>query len=410
MNLFSEEMRRNPYPAYDQLRSAAPLLYQPSKDFWMIFDYENVKRALADHETFSSAIPAPPWFIFFDPPRHTKLRALINRAFTPAVIASLEPRIRGLARMLVDQTIERGAMDLAMDFSVPLPMMVIAEMLGIPVADRARLSGWADNLLTLSHDLLGGQAAINAVAEYSAATAEMSEYLKGLIEDCRKAPRDDLLTRLDAAEVGGERLGHAEILGFFQLLLIGGTETTTNLINNAILCFIEHPEQIARLRERMELLPSAIEEVLRYRSPLQWMPRKIRREVQMHGQTIPAGKTVLAVIGSANCDPKIFPNAGKFDIARDPNPHIAFGHGIHFCLGAPLARLEARVALAELLERVKDFRLASDAPWEPRKPLQVLGPSRLPIRFEPGKRLAGNGESAAMGSRAVVAACPPCGS
>src|SRR5262249_16185148 len=222
----SEEMRRNPYPMYDRLRAAAPLLYQPSKDFWMIFDYENVKRALADHETFSSAIPAPPWFIFFDPPRHTKLRALINRAFPPGVITSLEPRIRGLARMLVDQTIECGAMDLAMDFSVPLPMMVIAEMLGIPVADRARLSGWADSLLTLSHDILGGQAAIDAVAEYRAATEEMSDYLKGLIDDCRKAPRDDLLTRLVAAEVAGERLEHAEILGFFQLLLIGGTETT----------------------------------------------------------------------------------------------------------------------------------------------------------------------------------------
>jgi cytochrome P450 len=190
------------------------------------------------------------------------------------------------------------------------------------------------------------------------------------------------------AEVDGEHLTEPEILGFFQLLLIAGSETTTNLLNNAILCLIENPDQLARLRSMPDLLPSTIEEVLRYRSPVQWMFRATRREVEIHGQTIPAGKLVLPIIGAANRDPRQFPDAGRFDTARDPNPHIAFGHGIHFCLGAALSRLEARIALPDLLERLKGLELAIREPWEPRKALHVHGPARLPIRFEPGRRAA----------------------
>jgi cytochrome P450 len=217
----------------------------------------------------------------------------------------------------------------------------------------------------------------------------MRDALPELITQRRAARSDDLLTRLVEAEVDGERLTPGELLGFVQLLLVGGQETTANLINNAILCFLDHPDQLARLRAAPDLLPSAIEEVLRYRSPVQWMPRATRRAVEMHGQTIPAGKLVLPMIGSANRDPKHFPDAGRFDIARDPNPHLAFGHGIHACLGAPLARLEGRIALADFLERVQGFALASNEPWEPRKAFGVHGPSRLQIRFTPGRRTAG---------------------
>jgi cytochrome P450 len=388
LNFFSDEVRRNPYPLYDQLRSAAPLFQVPGTGLWMIFDYEGVKRALADHDAFSSRY-GPEWLIFLDPPRHTKLRALLTRAFTPRVVASLEPRIRELSRALLDQTIERGEMDLAADFSVPLPLMVIAAMLGIPAADRPRFTRWNDAILNMSYTILDrGEAARAATEEFSAVTAEMRAYLTGLLAGRRAQPVDDLLTRLVEAEVDGERLTHEEILGFFQLLLLAGQETTTNLINNALLCFTENPDQLARLRAAPDLLPSAIEEVLRYRSPLQWIGRVTRRNVEVHGQVIPAGKLVLAMIGSANRDPRQFPGADRFDVTREPNPHLAFGHGLHFCLGAPLARLEARIALADLLERVKDFRLASDEPWEPRKGLHVHGPARLPIRFAPGKRAA----------------------
>lgn len=390
LNLFSDEMRRDPYPVYDQLRSASPVLRVPPPfDAWLVFDYEGVKRVLNDHDTFSSAVPAPRhWFLFFDPPRHTKLRALISRAFTPRVVANLEPRIRQLSRELLDQTIERGEMDLAADYAVPLPMKVIAEAIGIPAADWPRFKRWSDGILKLSYARSGGEEAAAAGREFGAVTAEMSAYLTDAVAQRRAAPRDDLLTRLVEAEVDGERLTHDEILGFFQLLVVGGQETTTNLIDNAILCFVEHPDQLARLRATPGLLPSAIEEVLRYRSPLQWMMRTPRRDVEVHGQVIPAGKLVLPMIGSANRDPRLFFDAGRFDVARDPNPHLAFGHGIHACLGAPLARLEARIALTDLLERVRDFRPASAGPWEPRRALHVHGPARLPIRFAPGRRAA----------------------
>ncbi len=224
---------------------------------------------------------------------------------------------------------------------------------------------------------------MTAMADFSEVTAEMNEYLGDLLAERRKAPTDDLLTRLSQAEVDGERLTQSEILGFFQLLLLAGSETTSNLINNAILSFIENPDQLARLRQNMELLPSAIEEVLRYRAPLQWNYRVTKREVEMQREVIPAQTLVLAVIGSANHDPKYFAEPGRFDISRDPNPHLGFGSGMHFCLGAALARLESRIALTDLLGRLSNIGLASDRPWEPRKGLHVHGPASLPICFEP---------------------------
>jgi cytochrome P450 len=386
IDLFSDDVRRNPFPVYDQIRATAPVLQVPQMGHWMVFDYEGVKRVLSDHEAFSSR-NGPDWLVFLDPPRHVKLRAIISQAFTPRSVAGLEPRIRELSRGLLDDVIERGAMDLAADYAVPLPMMVIAEMLGIPPADRSLFKRWSDVILFMSYTVSGSlEEGRAAVQEFAAVTVEMKDYLTGLLAERRSAPRDDLLTRLVGAEVDGERLTEEEILGFFQLLLLAGSETTTNLINSAVLCFIENPDQLARLRAAPDLLPAAIEEVLRYRSPVQWMYRVARRDVEVNGQPIPAGKLVLAVIGSANHDPRQFRDPGRFDVARDPNPHLAFGHGLHFCLGAPLARLEARIALADLLERVKGFALASDEPWEPRRGLHVHGPTRLPIRFEPGRR------------------------
>jgi cytochrome P450 len=195
------------------------------------------------------------------------------------------------------------------------------------------------------------------------------------------APSAGLLSRLAAAEVDGQRLTHDEILGFLQLLVVGGQETTTNLVNNAVLSLLENPAQLARVVSDRTLLPSAIEETLRYRAPFQWLMRTPTRDVELHGQTLPAGRLILAMVGAANRDPARFPDPDRFDVTRDPNPHIAFGHGNHFCLGAALARLEARVALGDLLDRTRDLARTTDDPWEPRKALQVLGPARLPVRF-----------------------------
>ncbi|XXX77279.1 cytochrome P450 [Sorangium sp. So ce134] len=394
MNLFPDEMRRDPYPLYEQMRSGSPVLHVAPFDLWMIFDYEGVKRALTDHDGFSSAVTpptgkAPEWIVFSDPPRHTKLRGIVQRAFTPRSIAGLEPRIRELSRELLDRRIEHGTMDLAADYAGPLPTIVIAEMIGIPAEDRARFMRWSEAIVNLSHTLSGGEEAARVVSEHAAVKEEMRAYLAGLLDARRRAPADDLLTRLVEAEVDGERLNEDELLNFFQFLLAAGTETTTNLIDNAILCLLESPAELARLRAAPDLVSSAIEEVLRYRSPLQMVFRETRRAVEVHGQAIPAGKLVLPVIGSANRDPQQIRDPGRFDIARDPNPHVGFGHGIHFCIGASLARLEARIALPDLLTRLRGLELASKEPWEPRKALIVHGPARLPVCFEPGRRVAG---------------------
>jgi len=383
LDFFSDEARRNPYPLYSQVRGVTPVVRVPPPfDAWLILDYEGAKRAITEHGLFSSCVPAPPnWFIFFDPPNHTKQRALIAKAFIPRMIAGLEPYIRQLSGQLLDQAIQRGQLDLATEYAVPLAMKVIARLVGIPGTDWERFRRWSDAILKLSYARGGGPEAQAASAEFHAVTPEMKLYVDQMIQRRRASPTDDLLTRLVEAEVDGQRLTQEEVLGFFQLLVVGGQETTANLINNAILSFVENPDQLARLRDRMELLPSAIEEVLRYRSPLQWIMRTPRRDVEMHGQVIPAGKLVLVMVGSANHDPRQFADPERFDITRDPNPHIAFGHGIHFCLGAALTRLEARIALTDLLTRMPHFELASNDPWEPRKGLHVHGPSRLPIRF-----------------------------
>lgn len=390
MNIFSDEMRRNPYPAYDMLRRSSPVLHVPPPfNGWLVFDYKSVKRVMNDPEAFSSRVPAPRnWFIFFDAPQHTRQRALISKAFTPRTIADLEPRIREMSRGLLDPAAERGEMDLAADYAAPLPMMVIATMIGIPLADWPLYKRWSDTILRLSYSRSGGPEAEAALRDFTAVTEEMSAYLAEMIEERRTAPTDDLLTRLAEAEIDGERLTHDEIVGFMQLLVVAGQETTSDLISNAMLSLLEHPEQMARLRAEPELMGSAIEEVLRYRSPLQWVMRTPRQDVELHGTTIPAGALVLPMVGSANRDPQVFAEPDRFDIARDPNPHVAFGHGAHFCIGAPLSRMEAKIALTDLLERFARIELASDEPWEPRKALNVHGPHSLPVRFEVKQKTA----------------------
>jgi cytochrome P450 len=379
MNLFSDGIRRNPYPAYDQLRTTSPLLRVPPPfNGWLVFDYESVKWVLNDHETFSSRIPAPNWFIFFDPPAHTKLRALISRAFTPRMIAQLEPRIQELTEELLDAA--GSEFDFAAAFSIPLAMKVIAGMIGIPLSDWAMYSRWSDIILQLSYSRSGGEEAERSRRDFTAVTAEMDAYLTAMIAERRANPRDDLLTRLIEAEVDGERLTQQEILGFFQLLVVAGQETTSDLLNNAVLSLLENPDQLALLRTEPELLPAAIEEVLRYRSPLQWMMRTPRRDVELHGTIVPAGAFVLPMIGSANRDPRVFADPHRFDIRRDPNPHVAFGHGLHFCLGAALSRLETRIALTAILARFSTIELAITDPLPPRRALHVHGPDHLPLR------------------------------
>jgi cytochrome P450 len=385
MDLFSITTRRDPYPLYRQLRQTSPVLHVPELDLWVVFGYDAVKRALTDHDAFSSNVGPSrgnrfQWLLFMDPPRHTQLRAIISRAFTSHSIAALEPRIRGIARELIDRVIARGELDLVADLAAPLPMMVIAELMGLPPGDWRRLAGWSEAIVNLGNTIAGGDAQ-RASAAFLSADAEMAEHLGAVIAARRGHQADDLISRLVTARVDGEHLGDDEILRFCQLLLAAGTETTTNLIDNAMLCFAAHPDQLALVRTDPALLAPAIEEVLRYRTPVQAMFRATAREVELDGMRIPAGKLVVVMIGSANHDPRKFTEPERFDVTRAPNPHVAFGHGIHFCLGAPLSRLEASIALGELLCRFSHFELATPD-WTPRASFHVLGPVSLPLRFQ----------------------------
>jgi len=383
MNLFSAEMRRDPFAAYDDLRRDSPVFRVPPPfDGWMVFDYDGVRQVLQDHEAFSSQVPAPRnWFISFDAPRHVLQRTLISKALTPRLIAQLEPRIRDCSRELLDAVEPSPAIDLASEYSSPLARMVIAGMIGIPAADWPTYQRWSDTILRLSDTRSFGPEAEASMLDFAEVTAEMSAWLEDLIQQRREAPADDLLTRLLEADVDGAHLSHEEILGFIQLLTVAGQETASGVITNAVLCLAEAPEQMERLRAHPELLGSAVEEVLRFRSPLQWVMRTARRGIALHGFRIPPGALVVPVIASANRDTRVFRAPNSFDIARDPNPHLAFGSGVHACLGAPLARMEARIALTDLMTRFPRLELALDGPWEPRRALHAHGPRRLPLRL-----------------------------
>ncbi len=370
------------------MRRTAPVHQEDDTGLWGVFRYADVERVLSDHRRFSSrfgaydddgqaASPIAASVIATDPPAHTKLRTIVSGAFTLRAIAELEPRIREIADSLLDRVASKGTMDLVSDFGEPLPVTVIAEMLGIPVEDRRKFKAWSDAIVGLSNQLGG----VDAEAERM--QAEVGHYFLRIIEDRREHPGKDLISRVVHAEVDGQRLGDRDVLGFCVLLLVAGNETTTNLIGNAVQTFLEHPEVVPRLTADASLLPSAVEEVLRYRSPVRAMFRVAREDVALDGTTIPEGDPVLAWIGSANRDEAQFPNASAFDAGRSPNPHIAFGHGIHQCLGAPLARLEGRIALEALLRRCKGMhREDGSESLEPLASLIVQGLRHLPLAFE----------------------------
>ncbi len=379
-------MQLDPYPHYAKMRRAQPVAYDEQQHSWHVYRYDDVRRVLADSTTFSSAPPGPvrrryaaglgATLVGTDPPRHRRLRDLVSRAFTQDAVAALEPRIRQLTHHLLDAVIETGQMDLVEHLAYPLPVIVIAELLGVPPDDRARFKRWSDAAIR------GAGAAASQRAQ-----REVAAYVRQQLMRRWEKPRDDLMSALLAAEIDEQRLSEGEMLSFCLLLLVAGNETTTNLLGNAVLTFLEHPDDLGRLRAEPALLPGAIEEVLRYRSPVQALARTATADVKLGGQQIRTGQRVRAWLGSANRDEAQFPAPDCFDLTRHPTTHLAFGYGIHDCLGAPLARLEARVALSIVLERLQDLRHADAVPLDHARGM-VYGPARLPLRFRRGRRLA----------------------
>lgn len=367
------------FPWYQTMRQTNPVAFDSQYNRWSVFRFNDVQRVLSDHANFSSEFmgsngnPIGTSIISTDPPRHRKLRSLVTQAFTPRTVAQLTARITTIVNDLLDNVTAQGQMDVVDDLSNPLPVTVIAEMLGIPVEDRADFKQWSDELIGASYH------------PGSNPQAKMANYFQKIIVQRRQEPGDDLISHLMTAQVDGEHLTPMELLGFCILLLVAGNETTTNLIGNAIWSFDEHPEVFEQLRADPALLPDAIEEVLRYRSPVKLMHRVVGQDTTLNDKELKAGQMVTAWIGSANHDEAQFPDAETLDIRRTPNRHIAFGYGIHFCIGAPLARLEARIALEIMLQRLPDIRRNHAIPLEAIDSYVLYGIKHLPVTFTPSR-------------------------
>jgi len=352
---------------------------EPRTGHWLLSRHEDVRAAASEPATFSSegtdiSRGLLPMIQSLDPPRHDALRALVSRAFTPTRIAALEPEIRRIARERIDGFAARGRADLMAELASQLPSRVIGALIGVPPERREAFLAWTEALVEASP--------ASALDEkLRDAAARIYREFADLLAARRGARRDDLMSALLDAEIDGRRLSEPELLGFCFVLIVAGNDTTTNLIGNGAVLLADHPEQRARLAAAPERIPVAVEEMLRFESPAQALPRILRGEVVLHGERIPAGAQVLLLWGSANRDERAFPDADRFDVGRDARGHVALGHGIHFCLGAHLARLEARVAFEELLARIPDYRLVERPRW--RTSIWARSHPSVQIEFTP---------------------------
>jgi len=392
-NPLDPAVREDPFPAYERGRREEPVHRHVGLPLVSIFRYADVQEVLRDNLTWSSELPLPPGFelppddarsmLVVDAPEHTRLRGLVNQAFTPRRIQTLEKRAREIARELVDRALEARRVDLVEALTYPLPVIVIAEMIGVPATDRDHFKQWSDEAVQdLGIDVLDFSP--ERFERQQALRRKIGQYFTRLVDERRAAPRDDLLSALVAAEEAGSKLSFPELLSMLILLLVAGNETTTNLIGNAVLQLLAHPDTLARLRQAPERIPLAIEEVLRFDSPVQATVRRAKSATEVAGERLEAGQIALLWIGSANRDEAAFDEPERFAIERDPNRHLAFGFGAHYCLGANLARLEARVALETLLERTQSFRLAATGADAIERTTSFIlrGLKRLPVELE----------------------------
>lgn len=394
VNIASREFKADPFPFYARLRAEQPVcrvtvpLMPGINEAWLVTRYDDVVTVLKDNRFAKSRLHASkkPWLPSFakplernmldlDEPDHTRLRTLVHKAFTPAMVERLQERIQEIADQLIDAVQPKGSMDLVRAYALLLPLTVIMELLGIPSQDRDRFHRW-------SKAALQPPTPFNTLRALPAIWAFM-RYLRRLLRQLQSTPQEGLLSALVQAEEAGDRLSEDELMAMAVLLLIAGHETTVNLISSGILALLQHPDQLELLRADPSLIKSAIEELLRYTNPLETAtPRYAREDVAIAGVTIPRGALVLAVVASANRDEGQFDHPDRLDITREKNRHLAFGQGAHFCLGAPLARLEGQIAINTLLHRLQDLQLAvpvESLRWRTSPVLRGL--EALPVRF-----------------------------
>jgi cytochrome P450 len=393
-------VQADPYPYYATLRERAPVYFHEQLGWYIVSRYEDVvavtknpaafssARAIVTQERLDEAEQEAPYtlrnyrrgiLISEDPPTHTKTRGLVTRAFTPKRTSELEPRIRQLARELISQLPASGEFDLIKDLAEPLPVIVIAEMLGVEPERRHDFKRWSDDTLAMSMALAKG----TEMSDIERSTIELNDYMAQAFEARHRQPREDLIQALLDNGVREGLLSVSDAVDFCRLLLVAGNETTTNLLGNGMRALLSAPEQLDRLVREPALIPNAVEEMLRYDSAAQALFRKTTQDVEVAGVRIPAGASVLLLFGSANRDPRKFQEPDRFDVTRNVAGQVAFGHGIHFCLGAPLARLEAKVVLEELLTPERRLSLVPGQPWRNLDHFIIRGLKSLRIRVEP---------------------------
>lgn len=360
---------------YRRLRDEYPVYHNPTRGFWAISRFEDVWQATLEvdalgTEEIEEAATLLPMLNFLDPPRHDRLRALVSRAFTFRRVGEMEPQIRRIAAELLDALEGRDECDLVEDFATPLPGRIIAEMIGVPADRRQTFLHHTRKMLTTNPDIT----IADAIREPS---ERIYEEFGRLLEERRNEPRDDLMSALLAAEIEGTRLRDEEILGFCYQLIVAGNDTTTSLIGNGAVLLANHPDQQKLLAEDPSRIPNAVEEMLRFEPPAQSLPRQSRAPYSIHGASIPPNQRVLLVWAAANLDEREFEQPEQFDVTRSIKRHLAFGHGVHFCLGASLARLEARVAFEALLERHPRYRLIEEPGWLPSRWARAHGTVRI---------------------------------
>lgn len=383
LEIFARSARPDPYPIYERLREQAPVHFEESIGIWFLTRYEDAGTLLKDGRFSADRTQAaqyqelardlPRSLLGLDPPDHTRLRGLVLKAFTPRVVERLKPRIQELVDGLLDEAARRGGLELVEDFAYPLPVTVIAEMMGVPLEDRDRFQQWS-RVLAASLDPI--QPA-ERLRQTEPARVALTDFFRDIIERRRREPREDLVSALVAAEEQGDVLTEQELLVMCNLLLIAGHETTVNLIANGTLALLRNPEQLERWRAGEVADETAVEELLRFDGPVQLTGRVPVEDIEVGGRSVSRFQPVIALLGAANRDPAAFAEPGRLDLGRQPNQHFAFGRGIHFCLGAPLARLEGQIALGSLVRRFPGVRLAGEPRW--RDQVVLRGLESLPV-------------------------------